>query len=90
MDPLATHPTRPAPLRQRARSPDAAELAMIPWLGLLDPTERPRVPDVSNHPQRGAAMAERSAPMAMTAGQPVETSALSAPPCASNERWSRR
>jgi len=34
---------RPAPLRQRARSPAAAELEMIPWLGLLDAVERQRV-----------------------------------------------
>ena len=34
---------RPAPLRQRARSPAPAELEMIPWLGLLDATERARV-----------------------------------------------
>lgn len=34
---------RPAPLRQRARSPAPAELEMIPWLGLLDATERTRV-----------------------------------------------
>lgn len=34
---------RPAPLRQRARAPAAAELEMIPWLGLLDALERERV-----------------------------------------------
>ncbi len=34
---------RPEPLRQRARSPRDAELAMIPWLGLLDAAERERV-----------------------------------------------
>jgi CRP/FNR family transcriptional regulator, cyclic AMP receptor protein len=34
---------RPAPLRQRARAPSEAELVMIPWLGLLDTAERPRV-----------------------------------------------
>ena len=33
---------RPAPLRQRARAPAAAELDMIPWLGLLDVLERER------------------------------------------------
>jgi CRP-like cAMP-binding protein len=36
-------PRRPAPLRQRARAPSAAELEMIPWLGLLDAVERERV-----------------------------------------------
>ena len=36
-------PHRPAPLRQRARAPAAAELEMIPWLGLLDAIERERV-----------------------------------------------
>lgn len=35
-------PHRPAPLRQRARAPNAAELEMIPWLGLLDAVERDR------------------------------------------------
>jgi CRP-like cAMP-binding protein len=39
----APHTTRPTPLRQRARVPTADELAMIPWLGLLDMTERERV-----------------------------------------------
>lgn len=34
---------RPVSLRQRARPPTAAELAMIPWLGLLDAGERERV-----------------------------------------------
>ena len=34
---------RPAPLRQRARPPTPAELEMVPWLGLLDATERARV-----------------------------------------------
>jgi CRP/FNR family cyclic AMP-dependent transcriptional regulator len=37
------HAGRPAPLRQRARAPTTAELAMIPWLGLLDAAERERV-----------------------------------------------
>jgi CRP-like cAMP-binding protein len=36
-------PHRPAPLRQRARAPGAADLEMIPWLGLLDALERERV-----------------------------------------------
>lgn len=35
-------PHRPAPLRQRARAPSAAELDVIPWLGLLDSVERER------------------------------------------------
>ncbi|WP_341890752.1 Crp/Fnr family transcriptional regulator [Variovorax sp. YR752] len=35
--------TRPGSLRQRARAPSPAELAMIPWLGLLDADERRRV-----------------------------------------------
>lgn len=35
-------PHRPAPLRQRARPPSAAELDVIPWLGLLDRVERER------------------------------------------------
>ena len=34
---------RPAPLRQRARAPSEAELAMVPWLKLLDAAERERV-----------------------------------------------
>lgn len=33
---------RPAPLRQRARAPTRDELAVIPWLGLLEPPERER------------------------------------------------
>ena len=41
--PSAELPHRPAPLRQRARPPLPAELAMVPWLGLLDPTEHARV-----------------------------------------------
>jgi CRP/FNR family cyclic AMP-dependent transcriptional regulator len=40
--PAAT-PARPAPLRQRARTPTAAELEMVPWLRLLDADERDRV-----------------------------------------------
>jgi len=43
MQPAAPHAVRPTPLRQRARAPTADELAMIPWLGLLDATERERV-----------------------------------------------
>lgn len=39
IDPSAS----PAPLRQRAREPSAAELAMVPWLGLLVDEERARV-----------------------------------------------
>jgi CRP-like cAMP-binding protein len=35
----------PAPLRQRARAPTANELAMVPWLGLVDEAERARVVD---------------------------------------------
>ena len=38
-----SHAARPAPLRQRARAPTTDELAMIPWLGLLDAGERERV-----------------------------------------------
>ena len=34
---------RPGSLRQRARSPAAAELEMIPWLGLLEAADRERV-----------------------------------------------
>ena len=34
---------RPGSLRQRARSPSAAELEMIPWLGLLEAADRERV-----------------------------------------------
>jgi CRP-like cAMP-binding protein len=34
---------RAAPLRQRARAPGPTELEMVPWLGLLDATERERV-----------------------------------------------
>ena len=34
---------RPGSLRQRARSPSAAELEMIPWLGLLEAADRQRV-----------------------------------------------
>ena len=34
---------RPGSLRQRARSPAAAELEMIPWLGLLEAADRQRV-----------------------------------------------
>ena len=34
---------RPGSLRQRARSPSAAELEMIPWLGLLEAVDRQRV-----------------------------------------------
>jgi CRP-like cAMP-binding protein len=37
------HANRPAPLRQRARAPTADELAMIPWLALLDAAEHARV-----------------------------------------------
>ena len=32
-DPVALETPRPAPLRQRARAPTGAELAMVPWLG---------------------------------------------------------
>ncbi len=41
--PIAELPHRPAPLRQRARSPLPAELSMVPWLELLDATEHARV-----------------------------------------------
>jgi len=42
--PAATpNAVRPPPLRQRARSPGEAELAMVPWLPLLDAAERARV-----------------------------------------------
>ena len=41
--PLAADAARPPPLRQRARSPTAAELAMVPWLPLLDAAEREQV-----------------------------------------------
>jgi CRP/FNR family transcriptional regulator, cyclic AMP receptor protein len=41
----ASQISRPPPLRQRARAPTEAELAMIPWLGLLDAAERMRVLD---------------------------------------------
>ena len=41
--PATELPHRPAPLRQRARAPLPAELAMVPWLGLLDTTEHARV-----------------------------------------------
>ena len=41
MELLATAPTKSArPLYQRARAPSAAELADIPWLHGLDPSER--------------------------------------------------
>ncbi|HOY37608.1 Crp/Fnr family transcriptional regulator [Piscinibacter sp.] len=41
--PTAELPHRPAPLRQRARAPLPEELAMVPWLELLDATEHARV-----------------------------------------------
>ncbi|WP_298828713.1 Crp/Fnr family transcriptional regulator [uncultured Piscinibacter sp.] len=44
MSPASTEtPSRPPPLRQRARLPSPDELGMIPWLGLLDAVERERV-----------------------------------------------
>jgi CRP-like cAMP-binding protein len=41
----ASQTSRTPPLRQRARAPTEAELAMIPWLGLLDAAERARAVD---------------------------------------------
>ena len=41
MNPAAAdHAPTPAPIYQRARAPNAAELADIPWLPTLDPEER--------------------------------------------------
>jgi CRP-like cAMP-binding protein len=37
-----THVNTPRPLRERARKPTAAELAGIPWLGVLEPADRAR------------------------------------------------
>lgn len=42
-DPITAAPPPAIPLRQRARQPNEAELAMVPWLGLLDEAERRRV-----------------------------------------------
>jgi CRP/FNR family transcriptional regulator, cyclic AMP receptor protein len=41
--PVATDASRPNSLRQRARSPSEAELAMVPWMPVLDAAERARV-----------------------------------------------
>lgn len=41
-DLVAADAPRAAPLRQRARAPGQAELAMVPWLALLDAAERAR------------------------------------------------
>lgn len=38
-----THAVRPPPLRQRARSATDGELAMVPWLAVLDEADRERV-----------------------------------------------
>jgi CRP/FNR family transcriptional regulator, cyclic AMP receptor protein len=41
--PVATDASRPNSLRQRARPPSQAELAMVPWMPVLDAAERARV-----------------------------------------------
>ena len=42
-EPTVALPLRPAPLRQRARAATPDELAMVPWMRLLDAEERGRV-----------------------------------------------